>query len=79
MVRTRYNEHLRDAKNRRRDLPWGEHFRNEHQNLQPDSKFITAEILQVCSFERDRMIAESLYRRERRPALNLNMASWAIR
>ena len=36
MVRLRYNEHLRDAKNHRRDSSWGEHFLNEHQNYQPD-------------------------------------------
>ena len=78
MARIRCNEHLRDAKNRRRDSPWGEHFRNEHQNSQPDPKLITADILQVCSNERDRKIAESLPIRERRPALSINTASWAV-
>ena len=60
MVRLRYNEHLRDAKNKRRDSPWGEHFWNKHQNSQPESKSITAKILEVCRNERDRKIAESL-------------------
>ena len=78
MVRLRYNEHLRDAKNRRRDSPWGEHFSNEHQHAQPDPSSITAIILQVCSDERERKIAESLHIRERLPALNNNIASWTL-
>lgn len=78
MVRLRYNEHLRDAKNKRRDSPWGEHFWNEHQNSQPNSQSITAKILQVCTSERDRKIAESLHIRQQHPALNTNIASWAI-
>lgn len=77
-VRLRYNEHLRDAKNQRRDSPWGEHFLTEHGNTQPDPKSITAEILQVCRTERDRKIAESLHIRCHRPSLNNNIASWAI-
>ena len=78
MVRLRYNEHLRDAKNNRTDSPWGEHFKKEHQNHQPDPRSITARVLQVCNNERDRKIAESLYIREHHPALNSNIASWAI-
>ena len=78
MVRLRYNEHLRDAKNRRRDSPWGDHFRNDHQNSQTDPKSITASILQVCTSERDRKIVESLLIRENRPTLNTNIASWTI-
>ena len=78
MVRLRYNEHLRDAKNKRVDSPWGTHFNDEHHNYQPDPKCITAKILQVCNSERDRKIAESLYIRDNRPKLNINIASWAI-
>ena len=78
MIRLRYNEHLRDAKNKRRDSPWGEHFNKEHQNHQPDSQSITARVLQVCNSERDRKITESLYIREHLLALNSNIASWTI-
>ena len=78
MIRLRYNEHFRDAKNQRRDSPWGEHFLNDHQNYQPDPKSITAKILRVCNSERDRKIAESMYIRDRHPALNTNIASWAV-
>ena len=78
MVRLRYNEHLRDAKNKRRDSPIGDHFRNEHPNFQPDPTHLTVKILQVCRSERDRKIAESLHIREHHPALNSNIASWAI-
>ena len=78
MVRLRYNEHLRDAKNKRKDSPWGDHFSQEHQNAQPDHTTITASILQACSQDRDRKIAESLHIRERRPALNTNIASWTV-
>ena len=78
MVRLRYNEHLRDAKNKRKDSPWGDHFSNEHQNAQPDPTTITASILQACSHDRDRKIAKSLHIRDRRPALNTNIASWMV-
>ena len=78
MVRFRYNEHLRDAKNNRRDSPWGDHFALVHQNRQPDPSTITAKILQVCRSERDRKIAESLHIRKLYPALNINIASWSI-
>ena len=78
MVRLRYNEHLRDAKNKRRDSPWGEHFLNEHRNSQPDPKSVIARIIQVCSKERDRKIAESLHIKANHPAINSNIASWAI-
>lgn len=78
MVRLRYNEHLRDAKNQRRDSPWGDHFSIDHPNSLPNPKSITVRILQVCTNERERKIAESLHIRDRRPALNTNIASWAI-
>ena len=41
MVRLRYIEHLRDAKNKRRGSPWGEHFWSKHQKSQPNSQSIT--------------------------------------
>ena len=77
MARIRYNEHLRDAKNHRKESPFGDHFLNEHPTCQVDSTHITAKILQVCNSERDRKIAESLHIREQRPSLNTNIASWA--
>ena len=78
MVRLRYNEHLRDAKNQRRDSPLGEHFWNEHRTSHPGPKDLQVKILKVCTSERDRKIAESMYIRERLPALNVNIASWRI-
>ena len=78
MVRLRLNEHLRDANNRRQDSPWGDHFREEHPQCQLKPALIAAEILEVCRDERDRKIAESLCIKRFRPALNSNIASWAI-
>ena len=78
MVRLRYNEHLRDAKNQRRDSPLGDHFREDHRGIQPSPSHVTAAIIQVCKTERERKIAESLHIRDERPALNTNVASWTI-
>ena len=77
-IRLRYNEHLNDAKNQRQDTPWGEHFRQEHSNITPDSKTIAVKILQRANDQRDRKIAESLHIRRLRPDLNTNIASWSI-
>ena len=78
MVRLRYNEHLRDAKNQRIDSPLGDHFREKHSDILPNPTQVTATILQVCANERERKIAESLHIRDKRPALNTNVASWVI-
>ena len=77
-VRLRYNEHLRDAKNQRVDSPWGDHFRVDHPRCRPEPQHIAAKILQTCNTSRDRKIAESLWIRKHRPALNTNIASWAV-
>ncbi|XP_043233381.1 uncharacterized protein LOC122387335 [Amphibalanus amphitrite] len=77
-IRLRYNEHLRDAKNHRMDSPWGDHFRDDHPRCRPEPQHIAAKILQTCNTSRDRKIAESLWIRTYRPALNTNIASWAV-
>ena len=85
-ARLRYNEHLRHEKNMRGDSPWGatqgaiylSTFREQHPQCQPEPRHITAKILQRCDRDRFRKIAESLWIRQLRPALNTNIAAWAI-
>ena len=77
-VRLRYNEHLRDAKNMRRDSPWGDHFRMEHPRCQPGPQNVRAKVLQTCVSTSDRKIAESLWIRQLRPTLNTNIAAWTV-
>ena len=77
-VRLRYNEHFRDAINARGDSPWGDHFRERHPQCRPEPSHMKVKIMQFCDDHRDRKIAESLWIRQLRPALNTNIASWAI-
>ena len=77
-VRLRYNEHFRDAINARGDSPWGDHFRERHPQCRPEPSHMKVKIMQFCDDHRDRKIAESLWIRQLRPALNTNIAPWAI-
>ena len=64
MIRYRFNEHLADARNRRCDSPFGDHFTDRHPNhpVKPEDFNIT--ILQKTSNIKDRKIAESIHIRE---------------
>ena len=78
MVRTRFMEHLGDARNRRRGTDLGDHVLAEHQNTQPKNDDFQIEILHICKDEANLMITESIEIRNRRPALNKNSFSWRL-
>ena len=75
-VRLRYNEHIRDAKNKT-DTPFGLHQR-QHPSVQLNSSNVSIQILHVCKDGPDRKIWESLYIRELKPPLNTQTSSWPI-
>ena len=78
LVRLRFNEHLRDAKNRTSDTPFGDHMRDHH----PDDR-IAATSLQLRILRRYKDVAalkitESKYIRDLRPKLNTQTSSWKL-
>ena len=76
-VRLRYNEHLRDAKNKRTDTPFGLH-QTKHLNVQLSSTNISIQILRVSKDGPDRKIWESIYIRDLKPTLNTQTSSWSL-
>ena len=78
MVRYRFNEHLADARHRRPDTPFGDHYNDHHQShsIKPEDLCIT--ILQRTNNIKDRKIAESIHIREEMPKLNTQVASWTL-
>ena len=76
-VRLRYNEHIRDAKNKRLDTPLGLH-QTQHPGVQLDSSNVGIQILHVCKDGPDRKIWESMFIRDLEPTLNVQTTSWAI-
>ena len=77
-VRLRFNEHLRDAKNKTKNTPFGEHFMNYHADVQIDENTLSISILKICKDTADLKIAESIEIRNRRPSLNIMCSSWAL-
>ena len=77
-VRLRFNEHLRDAKNKTKNTPFGEHFMTCHPNIKIDHHTLTISILQVCKDMAELKIAESIEIRNHKPALNIMSSSWAL-
>ena len=77
-VRLRYNEHLRDAKNKTKNTPFGEHFSKCHQNVKLDEKTLTISILHICKDIAELKIAESIEIRNHKPVLNIMSSSWAL-
>ena len=76
-VRLRYNEHIRDAKNKNVDTPFGTH-QTKHPGVQLDSSNVSIKILHVCKDGPDRKIWESMFIRDLRPALNSQTSSWPL-
>ena len=76
-VRLRYNEHIRDAKNKKIDTPFGIH-QSKHPGVQLDSSNVSIKILHVSKDGPDRKIWESLFIRELKPTLNTQTSSWPM-
>ena len=78
MIRYRFNEHLADARNRRCDSPFGDHFRDSHPNHPVKPADLAITILQKTNNIKDRKIAESIHIREELPKLNTQATSWLL-
>ena len=76
-VRLRYNEHIRDARNRKEDTPFGFH-QTKHPDIQLGSDNISIQILHVSKDGPDRKIWESIYIRDLKPTLNTQTSSWSL-
>ena len=76
-VRLRYNEHIRDAKNKKTDTPFGYH-QTKHPDVQLDSSNVSIKILHVSKDGPDRKIWESIFIRDLRPTLNTQTSSWPL-
>ena len=77
-VRDRFNEHLRDAKNRTPNTPLGDHIIRMHQPSRVTSKSFKISIERVCKDMADLKIAESVEIRNQRPSLNTQNSSWPL-
>ena len=78
LVRLRFNEHLRDAKNKTRDTPWGDHIRNHHSDEAITAASLHIRILRRCKDVASLKITESKYIRDLNPKLNLQTSSWKL-
>ena len=77
-VRLRFNEHLRDAKNKTKNTPFGEHFMKCHPDVKIDESTLSISILQICKDVAELKITESLEIRNRKPKLNIMSSSWTL-
>ena len=77
-VRDRFNEHLRNAKNRTRNTPLGDHITRVHQSSNVTSTSFKISIERICKDVADLKIAESVEIRNQRPCLNTQNSSWPL-
>ena len=77
-VRLRFNEHVRDAKNKTKNTPFGEHFTQYHSESEIDHSTLTISILKICKDVAELKIAESIEIRNHKPALNIMQSSWTL-
>ena len=79
-VRLRYNEHRRDAINKKASTPFGDHFLHEHiqDEISTNSNILNLKVLYRAHDHPDRKIAESIFIRSRTPSLNTQGSSWPI-
>ena len=77
-VRLRYNEHLRDAKNKTTDTPFGDHIRTHHPDNDITTSSMHLQILRKCKDVAELKITESKYIRDHRPKLNTQTSSWKL-
>ena len=76
-VRLRYNEHLRDAKNKRGETPFGLH-QQHHPDIELNSSNLRLQILHKAKDGPDRKIWESIFIRDLQPTLNTQTSSWPL-
>ena len=76
-VRLRFNEHVRDAKNKRKETPFGLH-QQRHPNTLLNSSNLSIKILYIAKDGPDRKIWESIFIRDLKPTLNVQTSSWQI-
>lgn len=77
-VRLRFNEHLRDAKNKTRDTPFGDHMRNHHPDISVTPTTLKIRILRRCKDVASLKITESKCIRDMNPKLNTQTSSWKL-
>ena len=77
-VRERFNEHLRDAKNKIEDTPLGDHVSYVHPTSTIDDKKFKVSIEKTCKDVPNLKIAESIEIRNQRPQLNTQTSSWPL-
>ena len=78
LVRLRFNEHLRDAKNKTTDTPFGDHMRKQHPDAHISASTLNIKILRHCKDVASLKITESKYIRDLKPKLNTQMSSWKL-
>ena len=78
LLRLRFNEHLRDAKNRTRDTPFGDHMRSLHSDDIITASSLHIQILRRCKDVASLKITESKYIRDLKPKLNTHTSSWKL-
>ena len=76
-VRLRFNEHVRDAKNKRGETPFGMH-QQQHTETELNSSNLRLHILHKARDGPDRKIWESIFIRDLQPSLNTQTSSWPI-
>ena len=78
LIRLRFNEHLRDAKNKTRDTPFGDHMREHHPDQVLTASSLHLRILRRCKDVAALKITESKYIRDLHPKLNTHTSSWKL-
>ena len=77
-LRLRFNEHLRDSKNRTKDIPFGDHMRQHHSDAIISASSLRVRILRRCKDVAYLKITESKCIRDLKPKLNTQTSSWKI-
>ena len=77
-IRERFNEHVRDAKNKTVNTPLGDHISKEHPDVSITTESFKISIVRTCKDVADLKIAESLEIRNQRPSLNIQNSSWPL-
>ena len=77
-VRERFNEHVRDAKNKTKNTPLGDHVTRMHPSCTISSTSFKISIERVCKDVADLKIAESVEIRNQKPCLNTQTSSWPL-
>jgi len=78
MIRTRFMEHLGDARNKRKGTDLGDHILATHPDTQPKNDDFEIKIVHTCKDEANLRITESIEIRNTKPALNKNTSSWRL-